>query len=215
MWMFFFMLWPIIIGLLRYTELNFPYRLLVYSCTIIFFNQILFYFFKDIPGYKLSPFWNNIFNYYKVLCYLPSCVYIVVIFSKMKHKFFLVIVFTLFVIGLITIEIYLKGLNEIRASLALSLSSVLSVLFFIAALIQLLNQNLPRKTKQSALLFVVPFIIVCAYDISLDIFMYFLYSNETKHVFLTFFGLILNISKIYYLCIALSIWWAPKREVFI
>ncbi|MFN5422859.1 MAG: hypothetical protein ACK5AO_06305, partial [bacterium] len=60
---------------------------------------------------------------------------------------------------------------------------------------------MPAKVKLSKLLVIVPFLIHTTYMISLDVFMFFIYSDETTtffknaYNFILFLGLIGNISR--------------------
>ena len=71
------------------------------------------------------------------------------------------------------------------------------------------------KEKRSKLLIILPFIIGDIYSISLDIYIYYLYSDETALIFQMLYHVLMAIVALKLLCTALSIWLAPKKEVFI
>jgi hypothetical protein len=79
----------------------------------------------------------------------------------------------------------------------------------------LLKKQLIIKEKRSKLLIILPFIISDIYSISLDIYIYYLYSDETALTFQMLYNVLMAIVALKLLCTALSIWWAPKKEVFI
>jgi F0F1-type ATP synthase membrane subunit c/vacuolar-type H+-ATPase subunit K len=124
-------------------------------------------------------------------------------------------VFSIVFIGAILMESYFIGLEEIRASLALSFCKALSLLIFIFTLNVILKQSTLKKTKRSRMLVIIPFLIGDIYGVSLDIFMYFLYSEETLSLFTNLFIALIYSGGLTLLSYALSIWWAPKKEVFI
>lgn len=211
----FFMLIPIIAGVYRYRQLDLAYRFLLYSSCFSLFNLLLYFFFKDVPGYQLSPFWNNIFNYYTLLCWLPVFVFVALSWANVKKPLLLTIAFVFLSISSMLVEVYLIGLGEIRASNAISFSRILGILFFIFSLNESLPQHMLQKAKLSKLLILVPFIIDNIYGISLDVFIYYLFSEETTLIFQQLYFLLMCNGAITFLCTALSIWWAPKKEVFI
>jgi hypothetical protein len=120
----FFLLVPIIAGAYRYRQLDFAYRLLFYSSCLSLFNLLLYFFFKDIPGYKLSSFWNNIFNYATLLCWLPIFVFVTLSWASVRKQLLITLAFVLFCIASMLAEAYLIGLEEIRASHAISLYAI-------------------------------------------------------------------------------------------
>lgn len=215
MWIMIFMLCPVIVGFLRYNDLDSAYRMLFYTCCLILFNQLLFYFFRLAPGYKLSPFWNNIFNYYTQLCWRPAFVYVVITWSVTSKKRIVFISFILIVFLLILLEIYFVGLNQIRASLALSLISILGIFIFVYTLNDIFKLSLLKKTKRSMLLVVLPEIITTSFHVSLDLFMYFMYSETTQLIFGNLYGSVMVLGAISYVCMGISILWAPSKEKFI
>lgn len=211
----FFTLVPILAGIYRYRQLDLVYRLLFFTICLSLFNQLLYFFFKDVPGYKLSPFWNNIFNYYTLLSWLPVFVFVAFSWANIKKPLLLTIVFFLLCISSMFVEVYLIGLGEIRASHAISFSRLLSVFILITSLNELLNKQMLQKAKRSKLLILVPVIVETIYSVSLENFMYYLFSTETTVIFQNLFFVLMTIGAIVFLCYALSIWWAPKKEVFI
>ena len=215
MWILIFMLCPVVIGFLRYNDLDSAYRILFYTCCLILFNQFLFYSFKCIPGYKLSPFWNNIFNYYTVLCWLPNFVFFAISWSRVNKLISLAFVFTFICIAFILTEIYYVGLGEIRASLALSLCRILAILVIVFCLNDVLNQKLPKKTKISTMLFFIPFIVGSIYYITIDLFIYYLFSNETASMFRDLYDVFMAFAAITYVCYALSFLLSPRKDSFI
>jgi hypothetical protein len=213
MWLF-FMIIPVIMGVLRFKELDFSYRALFYSCCLIFISQSLYFFFY-ISVNKLLPFWNNIFNYLSALCWLPVFVFLAISWSRIKNKYLLTIAFFLTCIISILIETYLLGLEEIRESLAILFCKLLAILFFAYVLNDLINQNILKRNKRSKLLIILPYLIMNSYSISVELFMYFLYSEETVQVFQNLYFPIMYLGALDYMCMALSIFLAPKKEVFI
>jgi hypothetical protein len=211
----FFVVVPIIVGFLRFNKLNFTYRILLYSFFLDFFCQIFYLIFKHFPSWNISPFWNNIFNYLKAFCWYPAFVYVALSWSGIKKPALFAKVFSIVFIGAILMESYFIGLEEIRASLALSFCKALSLLIFIFTLNVILKQSTLKKTKRSRMLVIIPFLIGDIYGVSLDIFMYFLYSEETLSLFTNLFIALIYIGGLTLLSYALSIWWAPKKEVFI
>lgn len=211
----FFVVVPIIIGFLRFNKLDHTYMVLLYTFCLDFFQQVLYLFFKYTPGWSLSPFWNNIFNYQAALCWYPAFVYVALSWSWIKKPTLLTMVFSIVSIGAILTESYFVGLGEIRTSLALQFCSVLSILVFVFSLNVLHGQRIIKKTKRSRILVLVPFIVVEIYDVSLEIFMYFLYSEETLSLFTNLYISIICFGGLVLFCYALSMWWAPKKEVFV
>lgn len=209
------MIIPILVGLYRYRKLEFAYRLLLYSSCLVFINQVLYFIFKDVPGYKLSPFWNNIFNYFTVLCWQPVFVFIVFSWTRVRKQALLSIYYVLFCIVSIIAEYYLIGLEEIRTSPALIINNLLAMLIFVFSLNDLLSQRLVKEIRWSRLLLVIPFIISSIFGITLDLFMYYLYSVETENIFQRLYFVLMFVGALTFLCTALSIYWAPKKEVFI
>jgi|694.fasta_scaffold02101_5 hypothetical protein len=211
----FFLLVPIIAGAYRYRQLDLEYRLLFYSSCLSLFNLLLYFFFKDIPGNKLSPFWNNIFNYATLLCWLPIFVFVTLSWASVRKQLLITLAFVLFCIASMLAEAYLIGLEEIRASHAISLSTLLAIIIFIFTLNELASQQMLLKTRRSKLLIIAPFLFGSTFVISLDLFMYYLFSEQTSLLFQRLFYCLMWIGAATYLCTALSIWWAPKKEVFI
>lgn len=211
----FFIIIPIIVGVFKYKELDFAYRLLLYSSCISFINQCLNYLFYRVPGYKLSPFWNNIFNYQSQLLSLPILVFIAFSWLGLQKKNQLTFIFFLFCITSVFLEIYMIGMDEIRGSFALLFCTLIVIFIFVNSLNYLLKKQMIIKEKRSKLLIILPFIIGDIYSISLDIYIYYLYSDETALIFQMLYHVLMAIVALKLLCTALSIWLAPKKEVFI
>ncbi len=210
-----FIIIPIIVGVYKYKELDFSYRLLLYLSCISFINESLSFIFYRVPTYKLAPFWNNIFNYQSQLFSLPLLVYIAFSWLGLLKKNQLTVKFFLFCIASVLLEIYLIGLEQIRGSFAVLFCTLIGIFIFIYSLNYLLKKQLIIKEKRSKLLIILPFIISDIYSISLDIYIYYLYSDETALTFQMLYNVLMAIVALKLLCTALSIWWAPKKEVFI
>ena len=210
-----FIIIPIIVGVYKYKELDFSYRLLLYWSCMRFINQCLDYLFYRAPGYILSPFWNNIFNYQSELLSLPVLVFIAFSWLGLLKKNQLTVKFFLFCIASVLLEIYLIGLEQIRGSFALLFCTLIGIFIFVYSLNYLLKKQMIIKEKRSKLLIILPFIISDIYSISLDIYIYYLYSDETELIFQMLYHVLMAIVALKLLCTALSIWWAPKKEVFI
>lgn len=209
------MIVPILAGLYRYKELDYSYKVLFYSTCLTLLNQILYLLFREIPGYKLSPLWNNIFNYMTVLCWLPLYVFIVFSWLRIRKSTLFSMIFLLVYILSILTEGYYVGLDTFRTSPAILFSKLLSTLIFVFCLNHILNQKIIRKHRWSKQLLIIPHIIENIYIICLDLFMYFFYSDATKTMFQELYSSLMFIGAIALLCTALSIAWAPKKEVFI
>jgi hypothetical protein len=210
-----FMIVPIVMGIYRYKELDFSYRLLLYSTFFTLINQCLYFLFKKFIGVIALPLWNNILNYFTILCWLPLFVFIVVSWTKIRiHKTIATIYFLICIIFILT-EIYFLGLGEIRASLALSFCKLLALLIFIFSLNDISSQKTINRYKWSRLLLIVPFIIEVTYDISFELFMYYLYADKIILIFQKLYLVMLGMGAITFLFTAQSIFWAPKKEVFI
>ena len=182
MWLF-FMIVPVVVGFFRFKELDLPYRVLLYSCCLIFISQSLYFFFLHNPEYNPPSFWNNIFNYVTALCWIPFFVYLAISSTRTKNKKLSTIAFFCICITIILIETYLLGIEGIRESLAILLCKLLAIIVFVYALNDLLNQNTIKKAKRSKLLIILPFLVMNSYSTSVEIFMYFLFSEETAQVF--------------------------------
>lgn len=202
-------------GVYKYKELDFSYQLLLYWSCMRFFNQCLNYFFYRVPGHKLTPFWNNIFNYQSQLLSLPVLAFIAFSWLGLKKKNELTVKFCLVCIASVLVEIYLIGLEDIRASFALLLCTLMLIFIFVNSLNYLLKKQMTIKERLSKLLIILPFIVNDIYSISLDIYINFLYSEETALIFQNLYHVLMAIVALKCLCIALSMWWAPKKEAFI
>ena len=211
----FFVVVPIIVGFLRFNKLDHVYRVLLYTFCLDFLHQVLYLIFKYTPGWKLSPFWNNIFNYQAAICWYPAFVYAALSWSGIKKPSLLTIVFSIVSIGAIFMESYFVGIGEIRSSLAVQFCKVLSILVFVFSLNVLSKKSIIKKIMRSRIMVLVPFLVAEIYDVSLGIFMYFLYSEETVSLFTNLYISIIYFGGLVLFCYALSIWWAPQREVFL
>lgn len=206
---------PIIIGIYRHKELDFSYRLLLYSSCLTLFNQCLFFLLKNFRGAISFPLWNNILNYLTILSWLPLFVFIVLSWTGIRgHKAIAIIFFLICIISILT-EIYFLGLEEIRSSPALSFCKLLTLFIFVFSLNDISRQKIINRYKRSRLLLIIPFIIEMAYDISIDIFMYFLYAGENTHIFNNLYLGMMCMGALTFLFTAQSIFWAPKKDVFI
>jgi len=203
------------VGVYKYKGLDFSYRLLLYWSCMKFINQCLNYLFYRVPGYKLSPFWNNIFNYQSQLLSLPFLVFIAFSWLDLQKKNQLTVKTFLVCLASVLLEIYLIGLEEIRGSFALLFCTLIVIFIFVYSLNYLLKKQMINKERRSKLLIILPFIVSDIYSISLDIYIHFLYSEETAIIFQMLYHALMVIVALKLLCTALSIWWAPKKEVFI
>ncbi|MFN5423010.1 MAG: hypothetical protein ACK5AO_07075 [bacterium] len=206
----FFVLLPVIVGLFRHKKLDDTYKILLYTCIIGSVTHIVYLLFIKFP-----PVWNNLFNYTRSLVWYPPFVYVTLSWSAIKKRNQAFFIYIIIYFVSILLEIYVVGLHEIRASLALSFNNFIDVLMLLYCLNVLLFMKMPAKVNLSKILVIVPFLIHTTYMISLDIFMFFIYSDETTaffknaYNFILFLGLIANISR------AASLWFAPEKEVFI
>ena len=180
----------------------------------IFKSGAVFFLYKN-NFQNLSPFWNNIFNYTTLLCWLPAFVFVALSWYKVKEKITLWLIYFLLCILLIFAEISLTDLAQLRASLAMSLCRLMGIIIFVFALNNVLIQKMIKKTKLVKLLIIIPFIVDNTYGISLELFMYYLFSKETTLIFQNLYYVLIATSSLTFLCTALSMWWAPKREIFI
>lgn len=215
MWILLFMVLPVIAGVIKYRQLDPIYSLLFYVCLIILINQVLFYFFKYLPGYELSPFWNNIFNYYTVLCWLPNFVFLAISWTRVKKPRAFSMAFFFICIAFILTDINYFGMQKIRASLALSMCRILAIFVFVYCFIDVLNQKLHKRVKLSRLFFIIPFLVISMYYITFDIFIFYLFSNETELIFKNLYDLFMALAALAYICYTLSLLLAPKREIFV
>ncbi len=202
-------------GVYKYKGLDFSYRLLLYWSCMKFINQCLNYLFYRVPGYKLSPFWNNIFNYQSQLLSLPFLVFIAFSWLDLQKKNQLTVKTFLVCLASVLLEIYLIGLEEIRGSFALLFCTLIVIFIFVYSLNYLLKKQMIIKERHSKLLIILPFIVSDIYSISLDIYIHFLYSEETAIILQMLYHALMVIVALKLLCTALSIWRAPKKEVFI
>jgi hypothetical protein len=200
---------PLIIGILRYNTLYSGYKVLFYYICFAIIDQIIFSFFK------FSPEWNNIFNYLSHISLLPLRLYICILWSDIKKKNTLLMWFIIISVLFILIEVYWIGLHEYRASIALSISSLICISFIVFIIVDLIKQQGLYKTKRSMMLFMMPFVVARIYSTSIDIFMSFLYNENTTGLFIKLYDIYLYLSVFYYLSIAISLWLAPVKEEFI
>ncbi len=162
---------PIVIGILKYANLDTPYRILLYGICLSLINQIVFLLFK------FSPRLNNINNYLSFFIVFPLRVYNCLLWSAIRVKARKIAFLISASILLIASEVYWIGLDQYRASLALSIITFLGIIIIVYTIVELINKKILKKTKQSILFFMIPFVIVNIYAISIDIFIYFLYSK--------------------------------------
>lgn len=203
------MFFPIIIGIFNYGKFDNAYKLLFYSTGLMIINQIIFSLFK------FSPLWNNIFNYVSILSCLSLNTSTIVLWSDIQKKGKFISAFITISIIIIFFEVYSLGLEEYRSSIALSISSIISMVITVYVLVNLVKQKLLYKIFFSRKLFLIPFIIIKAYGNSIDLFMFFLYVPETAKLFMNLYDVYLYLAAIYYIFIGFSFLSAPKKEVFI
>ena len=72
-----------------------------------------------------------------------------------------------------------------------------------------------NKIKISQKLIIIPIIIFYIYYSILDILMVFLYSNETKTIFINLYSIINLINFLSYISFSLAFLWAPKKEKYL
>lgn len=147
------MFFPIIIGIFNYGKFDNAYKLLFYSTSLIIINQIIFSLFK------FSPLWNNIFNYVSILSCLSLNTSTIVLWSDIQKKGKFISAFITISIIIIFFEVYSLGLEEYRSSIALSISSIISMVIAVYVLVNLVKQKLLYKIIFSRKLFLIPFLL--------------------------------------------------------
>lgn len=200
---------PIVIGILKYAILDTPYRILLYGICLSLINQIVFLLFK------FSPILNNSINYLSFLILFQLRVYNCLLWSDIRLKARIIALLISASILLIASEVYWIGLDQYRASLALSIITLLGIIIIVYIIVELIKKRILKKTKQSIMLFMIPFVIVNIYAISIDIFLYFLYSKQTAEIFMNIYEVLLYLGAIGYLCFTLSLLLAPPKERFL
>lgn len=203
------MIIPIVTGILKYDILNTPYRILLYGICLTLINQIVFLLFK------FPPILNNIFNYLSFFILFLLKVYNCLLWSDIRLKARIIAFLVSASLLLIASEVYWIGLDQYRTSIALSIITLLSIILIVYIIVELINKKILKKTKQSIMLFMIPFVIVNTYAISIDIFLYFLYSKHTAEIFINIYDFLLYFGVIAYLCYALSFLLLPRKDVFL
>jgi hypothetical protein len=200
---------PILLCLVRFRELENTYRLISVPYISTLIGQIIH------ENFKFSPVGNNIFNYIMDIVWALPFIYIIISWGEIKKKNQYISLYGAIYILSIFLEIYLVGLEKHRASLAISANVFIQILISINCLIVILKKNILKKTQWSMLLILISTIVVNSYLLSIDLFMYFLFSSASVKLFQTMWQWLSYLFIIGHFCRALSLWWAPKKDVFI
>ena len=205
----FFIVVPIIVGVLLYKKLDYWYKLFFYSSVFSLAIEIIFH------SYKFSSIWNNIFNYMSELSWLPLATIASIHCSELTKKKLYFGLYVILSLLFVIIEIYILGLNENRASLALSACYLLLIIFLTNSFVSILRKKILVKDNLSRMLVVIPLLVTIIYGTSLNIFLFFLFSESTMELFKILYNVFLVMIAVNYLLRGVAFFLISKREVFI
>ena len=201
-------IFPVIVGSLNFKRLD---RGLKFVCYYLVFAML----YEKFQPYLHSAFYINIIQYIFTICFTFFYSTAFLEWAGIEKAGKIILIEILLICCFMLIEINFIGLNTFRISL-LSLSiNLLFTLFLIYLINKTLNNNVSSKNKQVKLLILIPNLIFYCYYNILDILMLFLYSPQTKQLFINLNWVAKFLLIGLYTCFSLAFYLKPKKEIYL
>lgn len=199
---------PTLIGLLRFKQIDKPYRLFVYLLTTSTLSTINYSFNQSLFSKHLVCHLLGVVE--SLLMLLLLCRWDI---NRINHKLKCLFIITLIILQ--GIGVYLIKDNRfatnwpqilVLAALVGYGFSVLTQIKFIA----ITNTNLVTRK-----LILIPYLIINVYYISSKIMLHFLYSPANEPIFINLYSILVIFNFLSYICYSISLLWAPKKEKYL
>jgi len=202
------MLLPIITGLAKYKYWTNAYRGFFSALVVSFLNQ-------NLSLLSNEPVILNLANYTYMLLWSICMMYALLSWLEQQHIQRTLIIYTVLLMVLLTVEILWQELTVFRSSALKSVVYACVLCFAVRALVVTLGDRTEQQTRLSKILLLAPLIVFTIYYISLNILMHFLFNYKTMKLFQSLFSVINIINTLSYLSFTLAFLWAPKKEKFL
>ena len=193
---------PILFWIYRIRDIEYIYHVFAFCLIFGFINEILHIFFR---GTYVSISLTSVYHFIETQCIL----YIFLSWVGLKKNFRKLLHLLFFILSSIEIVYILSSKNY-----DIFWISVLSSIILIILGIKIFTGE-NNKINISQKLIIIPIIIFYIYYSILDILMVFLYSKETKTIFINLYSIINLINFLSYISFSLAFLWAPKKEKYL
>lgn len=193
---------PILFWIYRIRDIENIYHVFAFCLIFGFINEILHILFR---GTYVSILLTSVYYFIETQCIL----YVFLSWFGLKKNFRKLLHLLFFILSSIEIVYILSSKNYD----IFWISVFSSIILIILGIKIFTGEN--NKIKISQKLIIIPIIIFYIYYSILDILMVFLYSNETKTIFINLYSIINLINFLSYISFSLAFLWAPKKEKYL